>query len=100
MWQYQVLEAVNGEDALAQLAGQTAKIDLILSDVVMPHMGGVELFRVLNRQEKPIPVILMSGHSLDEEQVAGLQNEGLSGWLPKPLDMDRLAQMMAAVIAR
>jgi two-component system cell cycle sensor histidine kinase/response regulator CckA len=100
LWHYRVLEAVNGEDALTQLAGQATEIDLILCDVVMPQLGGVELFRALNRQEKPIPVILMSGHSLDEEQVAGLQNEGLSGWLPKPLDMDRLAQMMAAVIAR
>jgi PAS domain S-box-containing protein len=100
LWQYQVAEVTNGEQALAYLAERRSEVALILSDVVMPRMGGVELFQALNQQGNQIPVILMSGHSLEEAQVAALQSQGLAGWLAKPLDMDRLAQMVATAVIK
>ncbi len=100
LWRYQVAEATNGEQALAYLAEWKREVALILSDVVMPRMGGVELFQALNQQGHHMPMILMSGHSWEEAQVAALQSQGLAGWLAKPLDMDRLAQMVAAAVTK
>lgn len=99
-WHYRVVEAANGEEGLARLSERGAELALILSDVVMPRLGGVELFQMLRQQDHPIPMILMSGHSLEEGEVAALQRQGLYGWLPKPLDIDRLAQMAAAAVSK
>jgi CheY-like chemotaxis protein len=99
LWRYRVLEAANGEEGLARLAEQGAEVALILSDVVMPRLGGVELFQAIQQQGRRIPFILMSGHSLDAEAVTALQRQGLYGWLPKPLDMDLLAQLAATAVA-
>jgi CheY-like chemotaxis protein len=96
LWQYRVLEAGNGEEGLARLAEHGSEVALILSDVVMPRLGGVEMFQAVRQQSRRIPFILMSGHSLAEEEIAALQREGLYGWLPKPLDMYRLAHLIAA----
>jgi two-component system cell cycle sensor histidine kinase/response regulator CckA len=59
----------------------------------------VELFAALQQDGQTIPLILMSGHSLDESKVATLQSQGLYGWLPKPLDIDYLAQLVAAAVS-
>lgn len=98
LWNYQVLEAADGHEGLAILANQASQVFLILSDVVMPRLGGVELFAALKQDGHTVPLILMSGHSLDEAEVAALQHQGLYGWLPKPLDIDRLAQLVAAAV--
>lgn len=99
LWNYKVLEAVDGHEGLAILADQGSQVSLILSDVVMPRLGGVELFAALQQDGHTIPLILMSGHSLDESKVATLQSQGLYGWLPKPLDIDYLAQLVAAAVS-
>lgn len=99
MWQYRVLEAANSEEALARLAEYSLEVALILSDVVMPRLGGVELFQAVRQRSRRIPFILMSGHSLAEEEITALQREGLYGWLPKPLDMYHLAHLIAAAAA-
>jgi signal transduction histidine kinase/ActR/RegA family two-component response regulator len=98
MWQYRVLEAANGEEGLSRLAEHGSEVALILSDVVMPRLGGVAMFQAVRQQSRRIPFILMSGHSLAEEEIAALQREGLYGWLPKPLDMYRLAHLIAAAV--
>lgn len=99
LWNYRVLEAADGSTGLAIQADQKGEVSLILSDVVMPRMGGVELFAALRQDGHTIPLILMSGHSLDEAEVAALQRQGLYGWLPKPPDIDRLAQLVAGAVS-
>ena len=63
---YTVLEAAHGAEALELLrAGHRA--DVVVSDVMMPRMNGVELTRVLRREFPALPVILMSGYAGLEE---------------------------------
>ena len=100
IWGYQTISAENGEEAL-QLLSETAKpVSLILSDVIMPRMGGINLFRALQAQNNQIPIILLTGHPLEEEMIATLRNEGLQVWLPKPPNLNQLAQAIASLLAK
>ncbi|MCB8943505.1 MAG: PAS domain S-box protein [Ardenticatenaceae bacterium] len=95
---YVVLEARNGREALHILAQQANQIDLILSDVVMPEMGGVALLHAIRQQNLPIPVILLTGHPLNRE-LEDLQSLGLAGWLLKPPHLADLSDLLAQVLA-
>ena len=92
---YHVAQAANGEEALALLAA--APVDLILSDVVMPRLGGVTLLKALRQRGVQTPVILMSGHPLGEEHT-GLAEFGLYAWLDKPPCSRQLAQAIAGAL--
>lgn len=67
---YQVLTAENGEEALIVLANK--KVDLVLSDVLMPKMGGYELLECINKQYPSLPVQLTSGFT-DKQKVSDNQ---------------------------
>ena len=95
---YQVVVATNGREALTFLTTQQLSIDLVLSDVVMPEMGGVALFHTIREQGLDIPVVLLTGHSLSSE-MENLLLLGLSGWMPKPPDLAVLSHLLAAVLA-
>ena len=60
---YQVLEAVDGTEALERWEAEEGKIDLVLTDVVMPRMGGVELVTALRARRPALKVVMMSGYA-------------------------------------
>ncbi|MAT96862.1 MAG: hypothetical protein CL608_06940 [Anaerolineaceae bacterium] len=95
---YEVLEAANGREALTILAARANDIDLVLSDAVMPEMGGVALLHAMKQQNLAIPVVLLTGHPLSRE-LENLRSLGLAGWLPKPPDLVNLSQLLAQVLA-
>lgn len=83
---YQVLTASNGEGALSLLRQHGEAIDLVLTDVIMPRMGGMALLRALRGEGWQMPVVLMTGHPLDE------QAPGNTAWLPKPVSPAQLTE--------
>jgi len=90
---YQVLEAEHGEEALAVARGHGAEIQLVLTDVVMPKMGGRELVEQLRKVRPGIRVLYMSGYtaaSIDEQDVV----EPGTSFLRKPF---ALAEMLGKV---
>jgi two-component system cell cycle sensor histidine kinase/response regulator CckA len=60
---YKVLEASNGQDALALVAARSSEINLVLSDMVMPGMGGTELAGRVRTLSPKLPVLLMTGYT-------------------------------------
>jgi len=60
---YRVLEARDGREALEHLEADPGGVDLVLSDVVMPGMGGAELVRRLHRLSPPPRVLFMTGYA-------------------------------------
>jgi PAS domain S-box-containing protein len=96
-WNYQVTAVANGEEALAHIA-QKLPADVILSDVVMPRLGGSGVLRALRRQNIHTPVILMSGHVLGEEREA-LAELGARACLQKPVPSEQLAAALADALA-
>ncbi len=99
---YQALTAANGREALTILERQTAmeqKISLVLSDLVMPEMGGKELFQALRQRGLTLPVVILSGHPMRTEMQT-LRDQGLVGWLLKPYDIKDLAATLARALGR
>ncbi|MEJ2749062.1 MAG: ATP-binding protein, partial [Anaerolineae bacterium] len=92
---YRPVTAVNGKSALTYLE-QHPKVVLVLSDVYMPEMGGIDLAEAL--RDFPVPVILMTGHGVEDLQQ--LKAEGkIVDWLVKPLNLNLLAEAIAAGLA-
>ncbi|MEJ2749266.1 MAG: PAS domain S-box protein, partial [Anaerolineae bacterium] len=94
---YEIMEATNGREALAILAAKADEVELILSDVVMPEMGGAALFHAMREQKLNIPVVLLTGHPLSKE-MENLQALGIAGWLQKPPDLVNLSYFLAEVL--
>jgi PAS domain S-box-containing protein len=98
---YRVLQATQGREALDILADHADEIDLILSDVVMPEMGGIALLHDLQRRAYGIHVILLTGHPLQKE-LEELQEQGgldlLREWIFKPPSLEQLAKALARAI--
>lgn len=97
-WNYRVEAAVNGEDALAKLEAAAEPFRLIISDVVMPKLGGVGLLKALRKRKDTTPLILLTGHPMRDE-LEPLREFGLWGWLTKPPDAEQLAQTVAEALA-
>jgi PAS domain S-box-containing protein len=95
---YRTLTAQNGEDALRVLARQGDEVALILSDLVMPQMGGGALFEALRARGLRQPVILLTGHPMEQE-LKRLKAQGVAAWLLKPPDIARLARVVARTLA-
>ncbi len=93
---YRVVEAENGRKALISLE-KHPEIELILSDLVMPEMGGQALFNKLKEQRSDIPVVMMSGHPMENE-LEDLCSEGLAGWMLKPPTIKKLSRLLARVL--
>jgi signal transduction histidine kinase/ActR/RegA family two-component response regulator len=94
---YEVMVAANGREALTILATRADEVDLVLSDAVMPEMGGIALFHAMQEQYPTIPVVLLTGHPLSKE-MESLQILGLAGWLPKPPDLTSLSYLLAKAL--
>ncbi len=97
-WNYRVLAAANGVEALRALE-PCAAVDLVISDIVMPQMGGVSLLKELRRRGCRVPVVLMTGHAFDFDP-AELRSLGLSGWLNKPPSIAELAEVVAKTLSK
>src|SRR5438105_2309194 len=91
---YEVLVADDGVEAL-EVVEKTPNLDLVLTDVVMPNMGGFEMVNELQTQRPEIEVIFMSGYAGDEELVAQV-SDGKARFLAKPFapgDLERKVQI-------
>ena len=94
---YQIVEAVDGVDALSKLKGQ--EIDLFLSDVNMPNMDGLELTRQIRAmaQYKFVPIILLTTESHAEKKQQG-KAAGATAWIVKPFTPDQLLAVVKKVM--
>jgi two-component system chemotaxis response regulator CheY len=94
---YRVVEAVDGEDALAKSGA--AEFDLVLTDQTMPRLDGIGLTRKLRNQAKfrTTPILILTTESSDQMKQAG-RNAGATGWLVKPFDPSKLIEVIRKVI--
>ena len=95
---YQVLEAANGQEALLVFDRHADRIALVLSDMVMPKMGGRALFHALRERDPASKVVLMTGHPLQDSDIESLRMQGLNEWIAKPPSLTTLAEVIAQVL--
>ncbi|MBC3873701.1 response regulator [Undibacterium flavidum] len=90
---YEVIEGVDGRDALGKLTGQ--KVHLIISDVNMPNMDGITFVQEVKKLPlyKFTPIIMLTTESQEGKKLQG-QAAGAKAWVVKPFQP---AQMLAAV---
>jgi DNA-binding NtrC family response regulator len=98
---YEVVEAADGEAALERLRDSNAgpAFDLILLDLLMPKMDGMELLRRLRAQDCLVPVVILTAHGSIPEAVEAMKL-GAIDFLAKPLTPDALRCVVAEVIDR
>jgi len=84
---YEADVARSGPEALEKMA--EARFDCLLSDIKMPGINGVALFRAIKESRPDLPVVLMTAYAHDELVKDGLE-EGILAVLAKPLDINAL----------
>jgi two-component system cell cycle sensor histidine kinase/response regulator CckA len=90
---YKVLPASNGQAALNILAQPGIQIDLVITDLVMPGMGGRELIERIRQQTVDLPILCMSGYVMPDDK------QSVSGYLLKPFTSTQLLQKVKAMIS-
>jgi two-component system chemotaxis response regulator CheY len=92
-----IYEAGNGAEALALL--EQFKVDLVLADLNMPVMGGVEMTQKMRKNPafKDIPVIVVSSESM-EKKIALLRAQGVKGYIKKPFTPEQIRDVVLEVI--
>lgn len=94
---YEAIAAENVDHALAILADRERHVDLLLTDVVMPRMGGVELAARAADLRPGLKVLFMSGYAPDARHRALFASDG-AAFLQKPFTPDELARRLTELI--
>lgn len=94
---YDVIEAVDGKDALDRLGSQ--KVDMLITDLNMPNLDGIGLIKgvrggTLNRM---VPIIMLTTESQDSRKAEG-KAAGATGWIIKPFKPEQLIGVVKKVI--
>ena len=92
---YSVVEARNGADASALL--EAHPIDVVVSDIAMPDLSGVELLQLVRQQKPDVPVLLMTGAPQLDSAVQAVEH-GAFAYLVKPFTLEKLATSVARAV--
>ncbi len=96
---YTVLTAESGEEALAMLREPARVIDLVLLDLTMPRMSGLETFIAIHRVAPDLPVVLCSGYN-EQDATNQFVGKGLADFIQKPFEFQSIARKVGEVLAR
>ena len=93
---FDVLEAVDGQDALSKVAGK--RVDVVITDINMPIMDGITLVKELRGQAdfKATPILMLTTETDDDKRQQG-KAAGATGWIVKPFDPEKLLQVVNKV---
>ncbi len=94
---YQVIEAVDGKDALSKLNGSS--INMVITDLNMPNMDGIELITKLRATPacKFVPIVMLTTESQPQKKQEG-KVAGATGWIVKPFKPDQLLAVIKKVL--
>ena len=96
---YELLEAVNGVDALALLEERHAEVALVIMDINMPEMDGIEALMAIkaNPVLRDLPVMMVTTDS-DRTRIIQAVQAGAANYVTKPFSHDDLASKIAATL--
>ena len=96
-YNYDVISAANGMEALKVVGENKGEIDLVISDLIMPGMSGVTLYKQLAKDYPEISMMVMTGYPLKEDTRELLERGGVT-WLAKPIHMRSLVRAIQKVL--
>jgi two-component system, cell cycle sensor histidine kinase and response regulator CckA len=94
---YKVIAAADAIEALHAFGSQADTVDLVMSDLILPHTAGPELYDQLKELKPGLPCIIMSGYPLEDES-ARLRRHGIEHWLQKPFNLRQLSELLHNVL--
>lgn len=96
---YSVLVASSGKEAIKIYQENNGKIDLVILDIIMPEMGGGEVYDNLKRINPQIKVLLSSGYSIDSS-ATNILERGCNGFIQKPFNLIQLSEKVREVVEK
>ena len=96
---YEVRCVHNGEEALVHYQAHGQDTDLVILDLMMPVMNGLDCLRELRKLDPAVRVLVSSGQA-DTEGAGRLLKTGAQGFLTKPYTLERLAEAVAEVLRK
>ena len=95
---YDIVQAVDGKDALAKI-GDSANVDMLITDLNMPNLDGIELIRNVRAQQrhKFIPILMLTTESQEAKKQQG-KAAGASGWIVKPFSAEQLVDVVRRLL--
>lgn len=95
---FEVVTAIDGEIALLEYKQHAGRLDLVVTDLVLPGMSGWEVFTHLREADPKLPVLIMSGH-LEPKLEAAVNRSGAAGFVQKPFGMNAFLQRVRTLLA-
>ena len=94
---YKTLSAANGKDALRILEGE--RVDLVITDIRMPAMGGLDLLAAAKKIDSNLPVVMITAYASPEDAVTAMKN-GAYDYITKPFKLDEIRNVIAGALSR
>jgi len=96
---YQVLTASSGQEAIEIYDKNKERIDIVILDMIMPDLGGGEVYDALRQMDSTVKVLLSSGYSIDG-QAQDILDRGCNSFIQKPFKLDHLSQKLRDILDR
>ena len=100
---YEVETAINGRLAIEQLqsveANNEVNFDLVILDLMLPQINGLDICRLVRHQGNPVPILMLSAKGSETDRVLGLE-VGADDYLTKPFSMRELVARCRALLRR
>jgi two-component system, chemotaxis family, chemotaxis protein CheY len=95
---FEVIEGADGVEALAKLQGTRTKVNLIMTDLNMPKMDGIDFIKRVraNPTFKATPILMLTTETREARKAEG-KAAGATGWLTKPFNPAQVLQVIAKV---
>ncbi|WP_292660194.1 EAL domain-containing response regulator [Nitratifractor sp.] len=95
----EVITAANGEEGLARFRENHDRIDLIVTDIMMPKMNGIEMVDAIRKEDPEIPVIYATAFD-DRDSLLRTIQQSVSAYILKPIDLERLLESFQQAAVR
>ena len=95
---FEISKAFSGEEAL-QVLDENKNIEIVILDVKMPGMDGIETLTVIKRKYPLVEVMMLSGHADVTSAIDGMK-QGAFDYLMKPVDMDQIISKVTEAVAK
>ena len=95
---FTVHTALSGREAVDLYQRKKHEIDVVILDMILPEMDGMEIFRALKKINPGVNVVLCSGYSI-EGRATGLLKEGADAFLQKPFAFNEMIEIISKILA-